>query len=179
MTSEHSSNGRDCTTGVEYRVTHLSTDILVGDDGSHWRRIIPKQRPDRYINVSVRARRGEPELQATLHVLVLTAFKGPCPSGAWGLHKDDNPHNNRLSNLYWGTPTQNALDRACSGKTACGSRHFRAKLKDADIPEIRRLGKAGMSFTVIGKMYGVTHGVIWGIVRGTAWKHVPDNLDER
>ena len=44
------------------------------------------------------------------HHLVLEAFAGPS-NGLWGLHADDNPSNNRLSNLRWGTPTENAADR--------------------------------------------------------------------
>lgn len=45
-----------------------------------------------------------------VHQLVLKAFVGPRPEGKWGLHKDGNPANNCVDNLYWGTPKENAQD---------------------------------------------------------------------
>lgn len=46
------------------------------------------------------------------HRLVLFAFVGPPPfKGAQGRHLDDNPSNNNISNLVWGTGTENWEDR--------------------------------------------------------------------
>lgn len=45
-----------------------------------------------------------------IHVMVLEAFVSPAPDGMWGRHIDDNPANNTLGNLCWGTPWQNVLD---------------------------------------------------------------------
>ena len=53
--------------------------------------------------------------QVRVHNLVLEAFVGPRPEGAHGCHRDDDVNNNRLENLYWGTPGQNALDMAANG----------------------------------------------------------------
>jgi len=67
--------------------------------------------------------------QIAIHVLVLTTFVGPRPKGMHGCHRDDNPHNNRLDNLYWGTPRQNARDAVNNGlnwksnKTHCKRGH--------------------------------------------------------
>ncbi len=44
------------------------------------------------------------------HRLVLEAFVGP-GDGLWGLHADDDPTNNHISNLRWGTPAENSADR--------------------------------------------------------------------
>jgi len=44
------------------------------------------------------------------HHLVLEAFVGP-GNGLWGLHADDDPSNNHISNLRWGTPAENSADR--------------------------------------------------------------------
>jgi hypothetical protein len=54
--------------------------------------------------------------QVAVHNLVLEVFVGPRPEGMWGLHRDDDPANNRLENLYWGTPTQNVRDSIKSGR---------------------------------------------------------------
>ena len=65
-----------------------------------------------------------------VHQLVLETFVGPKPSGNHrGLHCDDDPHNNHVSNLYWGTMQDNALDRVRNGndvnarKTVCDRGH--------------------------------------------------------
>lgn len=50
-----------------------------------------------------------------VHRLVLTAFVGPCPNGMECRHLNDNPVDNRLSNLCWGTRTDNMLDRTRNG----------------------------------------------------------------
>lgn len=51
-----------------------------------------------------------------IHILVLEAFVGPRPLGMFGLHADDNPHNNHLNNLRWGTPSENTADAIRNGK---------------------------------------------------------------
>lgn len=64
-----------------------------------------------------------------VHHLVLEAFVGPRPEGMRALHRDDDPHNNHVSNLYWGTMRDNALDRVRNGndpgarKTHCKRGH--------------------------------------------------------
>jgi hypothetical protein len=45
-----------------------------------------------------------------VHQLVLSAFVGPRPPGAGGLHWDDNVENNHASNLRWGTHVENMQD---------------------------------------------------------------------
>src|SRR5262245_35009916 len=42
--------------------------------------------------------------------LVLEAFIGPCPKGMEARHLDDDTSNDRLSNLAWGTSSQNKQD---------------------------------------------------------------------
>lgn len=48
--------------------------------------------------------------------LVLRAFVGPCPDGMESLHWDDDKDNNALSNLRWGTRSQNMLDKVRNGR---------------------------------------------------------------
>jgi hypothetical protein len=47
--------------------------------------------------------------------LVLEAFVGPCPDGLEACHWDDDPTNNRLSNLRWDTSIANKRDMARNG----------------------------------------------------------------
>lgn len=51
-----------------------------------------------------------------VHRLVLEAYIGFCPLGMECRHLDDNPSNNHLSNLQWGTPKDNGTDRREHGK---------------------------------------------------------------
>lgn len=66
---------------------------------------------------------------ALVHRLVLLTFSGPCPDGMEGLHKDGNPANNALSNLAWGTHSENQMDQVLHGthpnasKGTCPSGH--------------------------------------------------------
>lgn len=46
-----------------------------------------------------------------VHKLVLLAFVGPKPEGMQCRHLDGNKVNNHISNLVWGTASENALDR--------------------------------------------------------------------
>lgn len=50
-----------------------------------------------------------------LHHLVLEAFVGPRPLGMHGLHDDDDPSNNVVSNLRWGTRSENSVDMIRNG----------------------------------------------------------------
>jgi len=56
-----------------------------------------------------------------VHRLVLAAFVGPPFEGAEGLHWDDNPANNRLSNLRWGTRSDNRFDSVRNGGYSNGN----------------------------------------------------------
>jgi hypothetical protein len=54
---------------------------------------------------------------------VLAAFVGPRPPGQEARHLDGNKTDNRLSNLAWGTPLENAADKQRHGTMARGERH--------------------------------------------------------
>ena len=51
----------------------------------------------------------------TVHTLVAKAFLGPCPVGMEVLHGDEGALDNHLSNLRWGTRSENQLQRAQDG----------------------------------------------------------------
>lgn len=51
-----------------------------------------------------------------IHRLLLEAFVGPCPEGMETRHLDGNRQNNDLSNLAWGTRSENRRDTTKHGK---------------------------------------------------------------
>lgn len=69
-------------------------------------------------------------VRQSIHRLVVTHFIGPAPdSGLFVLHRDDNPLNNHVDNLRWGTPSENTQDAVLNGghrnvkKTHCPQGH--------------------------------------------------------
>lgn len=65
-----------------------------------------------------------------VHELVLTAFVGPRPSPShYARHLNDDPKQNHVSNLAWGTPSENSYDKARNGndyhakRTHCKNGH--------------------------------------------------------
>lgn len=102
-----------------------------------------------------------------VHRLVLEAFVGPCPDGMQTLHADDNPANNCLSNLSWGTPKRNheTIDRN-------GEANGRAKLTEADVREIR---SSALSTKELAEAFNTTQKYIQNILRGVTWKCMTQN----
>jgi hypothetical protein len=106
----------------------------------------------------------------TVGHLVLMAFVGPRPPGQEVRHLDGDPMNNRLSNLCYGTPLENSDDKRRHGTQPRGSRHYRAKLNEAQIAEIRRRRSAGETPTALAREFGVCSSHICCICSGTHWK---------
>lgn len=128
-----------------------------------------------YKNVRLYYRKGN-HITQKIQILVLEAFVGPRPKEMLGLHKNDIRLDNRLKNLYWGTPQQNMNDREKNGHHRKGSDSVKAKLSEADIPIIRELleryeGEWG-SLSKIAKMYKVHAATIRDIRDKITWQHV-------
>jgi hypothetical protein len=68
-------------------------------------------------------------MRINVHSLVLLAFRGPKPKGLECRHLDGNQTNNNLSNLVYGTHSENMLDKVAHGthhlanKTHCVRGH--------------------------------------------------------
>jgi DNA-binding transcriptional regulator YiaG len=105
-----------------------------------------------------------------VHRLVLEAFVGPCPEGMEARHLDGDKRNNRLENLCWGTPKENASDRERHGTHPRGESSPVAKLTAADVEAIRRLKAEGVSLGELSRRYGVSHIHVRRIVRGESWR---------
>ena len=57
---------------------------------------------------------GRPVRSRSVADLVLSAHRGPRPSGQEARHWSDDPEDNRLENLYWGTREENLIDAKCN-----------------------------------------------------------------
>lgn len=107
-----------------------------------------------------------------VHSLVLVAFVGPKPEGMECRHLDGDSGNAKLSNLAWGTPTQNHADKRCHGTSNAGARNPMAKLTAQDVKSIRELSKSGLSQRLIGNRFGISQAAVSNVISGIRWADV-------
>lgn len=107
--------------------------------GGHLLSVSPARKNYPCVNFS---RNGKHKTQK-VHLLVLKAFRGPCPAGMECRHLDGNAENRALSNLEWGTPKENGEDRVRHGTSSkvgrmpIGAAHHNAKLTVAKAAAIK------------------------------------------
>lgn len=178
---------------VRYRPVPGFPGYEVGDDGSVWsyktnNPLRSRSTPRLLRQATVRGQRGpryflkpyklatmmSPDgRQRTIQVgrIVLSAFVGPCPPGMETRHLDNNPENNRLTNLCWGTKQENGQDKRNAGN-AKGHRNGRAKLTDEQVGTIFELYAAGHKQAAIAEEMGVSQTLVSLILRRANWTHV-------
>lgn len=121
--------------------------------------------------------RNNKKYKKDIHRLVLETFVSKCPKGMESIHKNGDKRNNRLSNLKWGTHSENMLDKNKhgTGNYRCGERHHKAKLTEQEVKEIWKLWWNGMyTQTDIAKIYNAHPVTIHYILRNKTWKHIWD-----
>ena len=109
-----------------------------------------------------------------VHRLVAIAFLGPIPDGEEVCHIDDNPRNNHISNLKYGTHTENCQDRIRNGGQPRGVKQVGAKLTDAIVSEMRQMYRSGLYFYTIADHFRVARMTVFLAVRGRTWTHVTE-----
>ena len=105
-----------------------------------------------------------------VHKLILDTFVGLRPEGYVCRHLNGNPLDNRLENICWGTPKENAQDALRHGTSVClrcGEESIRAKLSNKDVSNIRELYARGYSRSELAKMYNIS------------WRHTADIISMR
>ena len=106
--------------------------------------------------------------QVSVHVLVAEAFIGNRPSGYYVCHRDGNRANNKLDNIYYGTPSDNVEDMRRHGTMAVGENAGAAKLSTADVEVILEL-RGKVSQSVLARRFGVRQPQISRIQAGVRW----------
>lgn len=110
-----------------------------------------------YVLVGPRAARAGGRRKLFVHRAVLLAFVGPCPAGQEARHANDNPADNRLANLSWGTRLANQADRVRNGRRSRGSAAPGAQLSADQVTLIRTDRR---STRELGAELGVSHTTI-------------------
>lgn len=106
--------------------------------------------------------------QFRIHREVLRSHKGPRP-GYFALHSDGNCLNNELSNLRWGTHTDNMRDKFRHGTAAIGEQNPFARLTEV---AVRRIRSSGESSAYLAREFGVDKSTVQLVRRGKTWRHV-------
>ena len=136
---------------VEYRDIEGFPDYQVGDDGSVWstklnhgssakRRLKGGLTYGGYRTVCLR-KDGETYTRS-VHSLVAAAFISKCPEGQECRHRNNNPDDNRVENLLYGTKKQNSEDMVLAGRQFNGG--SKPELTEEEVIEIRRLRSEGV-----------------------------------
>lgn len=120
-------------------------------------------RPGRFCkNGHVSVVLGHGAVGSPVHQLIMLTFVGPPPAGQEVRHKNGDPTDNRLSNLEYGTRTDNILDVFYQGKAW-------RKLSIEDVEQIRFGISTGISGADLAGMYGVSETAISNIKNGRSF----------
>ncbi len=111
------------------------------------------------------------------HRISWTIENGEIPAGMEILHRCDNPCCVNPNHLISGTHHENILDMLRKGRYKKsfifrGESHTEAKLRNEDIPEIRRLFDQGIPTRTIAKKYNVDSKTIWSVGKRISWTHI-------
>lgn len=105
------------------------------------------------------------------HRVAWEVANGPIPAGAFVCHHCDTPLCVNPAHLFLGTHDDNMEDMARKGRgrSAMGMRHWKAKLTDDDVAEIRRrfTGRRGEQ-TQLAHAFGISTAHVHRILVGTS-----------
>lgn len=108
-----------------------------------------------------------------VHHAVMRTFVGPPPEGLEILHDNNSRTDCRLSNLHYGTKSENAQDRWRHGTIAIGERNPRAVMDEEKVLLMRSLYATGKHSTyALAARFGVQQMTAWKIVARKTWKHL-------
>jgi len=105
---------------------------------------------------------------------------GAIPDGMFLLHRCDVPACVNPAHLFLGTLADNAHDAIAKGRAVDpprnphlrGERHYRAKLTEKIVGDIKARARAGERQVDIARAVGVSKDYVCKIVAGQKWRHV-------
>ncbi len=112
---------------------------------------------------------GDTQKTMSVHRSVALAFIGPRPPGYEVRHLDGDVSNNALSNLVYGTKSENESDKLVHGTSNRGERNGQSKLTDKIVRMVRRSSRTNVSLAI---ELGVSDSTISMVRSKLRWGHV-------
>lgn len=132
-----------------------------------------KPRADRKGYLEVNLSSKNVQVMKKVHRLVALAFIGNPPSPRHAIaHLDGNPSNNDVANLRWATQLENEQDKLPHGTLHMGEDHYKSRLSDEAVRQIRILRSTGSTYRSIGDRFGIKQETAYAISSRRSWKHV-------
>jgi len=88
------------------------------------------------------------------------------------LHKDGDKHNNRYTNLYYGSVQDNSDDMIRHGNSTLGERNPQARLDENAVREIRKRYRKGETQKAIASCFDISFQSVSDIVNKKSWSHI-------
>lgn len=130
----------------------------------------PRKSLKGYLRVGLYA--NKKQFNASVHRLVLIAFKGDPPEGKESSHLNAIKSDNRVENLEWETKSENCLRRNAAYSYR-GESSPNPTLTDRQVLEIRDSHIPRIvTQEYLARKYGVTQTAISQIIRRTSWTHI-------
>lgn len=108
-----------------------------------------------------------------LHRIILETFNGRSKiDKSLVRHLNDNPFDNRIENLAWGSVQDNSDDMIKNGRSTAGEKHPKAKLDNETVLHIRKELENGISGNFLAKKYNISKSVISMIKNRKIWRHI-------
>lgn len=135
-------------------------------------RVLRTRMRRRYLAVTL-SRAGNPRT-FSVHRLVLASFRGSCPRGQQARHGPGGALDNRLVNLRYGTPAENAMDKIRDGTMSrfspSGADNGNSKLTPAIVAECRECRAAGVTIAALARCHGVDASTMSVALSGKTWR---------
>lgn len=113
------------------------------------------------------------QLYKYLHRVVLESWDRPAVSGEQCRHINGDRFDNRLTNLQWGTASENAMDKAAHGTAGNGERNPMAELSEQDVLRMREIRSiSGVPYKSIAKYFGVSAMTAYRAITKQSWSHI-------
>jgi hypothetical protein len=108
-----------------------------------------------------------------IHRLVLLVFVGQAPPDNECRHLDGNSYRPELTNLKWGTRSENARDKVKHGThPQNGTKNANSTLTDEIVLKVRNLASQGVLQIEIAKLFKISRAQTNRIIHRKRWPHI-------